>query len=406
MEKQVSCEHLKPGMYVSQLDRPWVETPFLFQGFFIQGSEDMDALRKHCHYVYIDAERGADVEQEIASPASGQKIAAKPALCPNQAVTYEDTVSFEDEFPTAKKNHQQVCTLMNSIMEEVQAGRKLNTAAAREIVNKTMPGILRNPNTFMWLSRLKKQDSYTYTHCVDACTLAIAFGRHLGLPREELETLAQGTLLADIGKMKIPPTILQKKTRLIPEEFALIKKHVHYTVEILKKTEGISEEIIEVAYHHHERYNGSGYPQGLGGDDIPLYARMAAIADCYDAMTSNRPYAKALSPHTAIQKLYEFRNVDFQDELVEQFVQCLGAYPVGTLVELSTGQVGVVLAQNRVRRLRPQVMILLDANKKTCSSYSVINLLHELDDEEGNPLMITNVLEAGAYGINPRDFYL
>lgn len=133
----------------------------------------MDALRKHCDYVYINMERGVDAGQGIAL-ASGQKIAAKPTLCPNQAVTYEDTVSFEDEFPAAKKNHQQASTLMNSIMEEVRAGRKLNTAAAREIVNKTIPGILRNPNTFMWLSRLKKQDSYTYTHCVDVCTLAIS----------------------------------------------------------------------------------------------------------------------------------------------------------------------------------------------------------------------------------------
>lgn len=409
MQKQISCERLKPGMYVSQLDRPWLETPFLFQGFFIRGSEDMDELRKHCRYVYIDTERGLDADPDLPqgstrSPAG--KTTVKAALGTNPPVIYEDSVPFEEEFLSAKQNYRQACALMNSIMEEIRAGKKLNTEAAREIVNTSMPSILRNPNAFLWLSRLKAQDSYTYTHSIDACTLAIVFGRSLGLPREELEPLAMGTLLADIGKMKIPPALLQKKTRLTPEEFVLVKQHVQYTVEILQKTEGISDEIIEVAYHHHERYNGKGYPKGLAGENIPLYARMAAIADCYDAMTSNRPYAEAISPHSALQKLYEFRNIDFQDELVEQFTQCLGAYPVGTLVELSTGQVGVVLAQNRVRRLRPQVMLLLDADKKPYNSYPLINLLHELDDSEGNPLAITNALEAGAYGINPRDFYL
>jgi HD-GYP domain-containing protein (c-di-GMP phosphodiesterase class II) len=213
-------------------------------------------------------------------------------------------------------------------------------------------------------------------------------------------------LLLDIGKMKVPEEILNKEATLTEAEFLEIKKHVDYGVEILRCTPGIDDNVIHIALTHHERYDGSGYPNGLPGDQIPVYGRIAAIIDCYDAMTSKRSYSEAVSPHNALQKIYNWRNKFFQDELVEQFLQCLGVYPTGSLVEMNTGEVGIVLSQNRTKRLKPRIMLLLDADKTTYKNFKIIDLVTEAADSSGNILNILCAHDPGAFGIDPTEFYL
>lgn len=407
MEKKVKTEDLKIGMYVARLDRPWVDTPFMFQGFYIRDQKDIDTLRQYCHYIFTDYDR-QELDDYRLQHMRAEEYAAKPGACelPTRKVNYETTTSIEEELVFARECHTNLAHLVNEIMTDVRAGKEINFPGARKIVSSMIESIARNPDAFMWLTKLKDTDSYTYKHSMDAAILAVTLGRHLGLTKHELQELAIGTLLFDIGKMKLPPELLSKPGRLTDAEFTLVKKHVEYSVDTLKQIKGISPRSIEIAMYHHERHNGSGYPHGLRGNQIPVFARIAAIVDCYDAITSDRTYNRAISSHDAIKQLYEWRNIDFQEEMIEQFIQCLGVYPTGSLVELSTGEVGVVLSQNRVRRLRPKIMLILDKDKVAYDHYPTLDLIKEETDKEGKPLEILTSHEPGAFGIDPHAFYL
>jgi HD-GYP domain-containing protein (c-di-GMP phosphodiesterase class II) len=185
-----------------------------------------------------------------------------------------------------------------------------------------------------------------------------------------------------------------------------VQKHVDYSVEIVSSIEGINDDVIEMVATHHERHNGSGYPKGLSGDKIPLFGKMAGIIDCYDAMISDRVYMSAISPHDAVRKLYDWSNIDFQLELVEQFIQVVGIYPVGTIIELSDGRIGVIVAHHRVWRLRPKIMLILDSDKNPYAQFDIIDTYKIEDDEDGNPLKIIKSVDPGIYGIDPQQFYL
>jgi len=409
MERKVSVLHLKLEMYVSGLDRPWDDTPFIIQGFFISTLEELQVLGKYCKFVYIDTDKGIVADEYIIDEP---KLKTTPYLEKfltgdvGKKVTYKDKTSSEEELPKADGAMKDASTKISSIMDQVRAGKNLDIKAVRGVVEPMLESIIRNSDAMMWLKQLRKKDSYTYSHSVDNCALAIAFGRHMGLSKTDIRTLSMGMLLMDVGKMRIPEEILNKTETLTPEEFEEIKNHGKYSVEILRETKGIHEDIINIAMTHHERFDGSGYPQGLIGVATPVFGRIAAIIDCYDAMTNKRPYGEPVSPHKALQEIYNWRNKYFQAELVEQFLQCLGVFPTGSLIEMATGEVGVVLAQNKTRRLMPKVMMLMDAGKKFYAEYKIIDLMKTPFNEAGEPMNISKGLDPGSYGIDPSEFYL
>ncbi len=405
MEKKVTIANLKLGMYVSQLDRPWVETPFLFQGFHINSNSEIALLSKYCQYIYIDSEKGEDAA--CCLPENGESDGLIKLLSKNNSKPiYEDTVSVEQEIIIARDTHREASETIASVMEDVRHGRKIDVVGLGKTVSGVISSILRNPDAFTWLTTLKSKNSYTYGHALDACTLAITFGRHLGLPREDLENLAFGALMFDVGKMKLPVELLTKPGRLTVEEFEMVREHVFLGVKLIKSTNGISNEAADIVLSHHERHNGKGYPHGIIGHKIPLFARIAGLVDVYDAITSDRCYANAMSQHNAIRKLYEWRNVDFQEELIEQFIQCIGVYPTGSVVELNNGEVGIILSQNRYRRLRPKVLIILDRNKVAYATPVIMDMIACEVDAAGQTLEIRNSLEPGSFGIDPREYYL
>lgn len=406
--QKVSVDNLDVGMYVSKLDRPWLETPFQLQGFLIRGDDEIAELRKYCEHVYIDLEQSSTLQgrsKSASSPGPRSSRGAPPGV-PPPSVEYRDRVSVEKEMEFAQNARASVSETVSNLMDAMREGKKPNIAQLRDSVTEMEGSILRNPDAFMLLRSLKERDDYTYSHCIDSSVLAIAFGRHLGLPKDQISDLSLGTLLADIGKTRVSPELLKSSRRLTGAELEQVKMHVTHSVNIMGELPGINPRVISVAATHHERFDGSGYPQGLGGSGIPILGSMAGLADWFDALTSDRPYANAESLQSVVQQLYERRDSSFPGELVERFIQMLGAYPVGALVELSNGEVGIVIGQNRHRRLRPKVMLVLDSEKRPLHVNLIRDLLSETTTEDGSELAVVTTLDPGAYGISPQDYFL
>ena len=407
-EIKVRIEDLVLGMYVSQLDKPWLDTPYLIQGFLLKTREDIEELSKHCDYVFVDVELSEEPKKKGPSFSGATRTdeEIKQQLIGTKPKKYKEKTKMNDELVGARDTHRALSHTVGDVMNDMANNKTLDANALKKAINPMLDSIISNPDAFAWLTRMKHKDNYTYNHAVSASVWAVAFGRHLGFPRPKLQSLALGAMLFDIGKMKLPEKLINNPKRYNQFEFELVKKHIDYSLEILKGTKGIGNDVIEMVAAHHERHNGSGYPKGLVGDQIPILAKIAGIVDCYDAIISDRVFVSAISPHDAVKKLYDWRDIDFQAELVEQFIQVVGIYPVGTVVELSNGQVGVIVAQHRVWRLRPQVMLLLDAEKKPLADFNVVNLFNETQDENGDPWDIVKCVEPGLYGIDPEEFYL
>ena len=408
MDRKVNTSYLKIGMYVSNLDRPWIDTPFLLEGFLIQSEEDLSLLNQYCKYVYIDTERGIEAEHYMEEEA---RLRTNPYLerflqDNKKQVEYENTKSVKEELPEAQVALESASSQVAHIMDDVKNGKNLDVAAVRGVVEPILDSIVRNSEAYMWLSMMQKKNKYSYSHSVDNCALAIAFGRHMGLPKKDLRTLAMGLLMMDVGNVRIPDPILDKTEKLSDIEYRIVKKHVQHGVDILRDTNGMNDDIVNIALTHHERFDGSGYPSGLVGVHIPVYGRMAAIIDCYDAMTSHRPYSTAKSPYAALQDIYNWRGTAFQPELVEQFLQCMGVYPTGSLIEMASGEVGIVLEQNTTQRMRPKIMLILDSDKTQLMEYKTLDLSKTFEDSSGFPLNIYRGLDPDSYGIDPAEYYL
>lgn len=394
IEKKIDISQLEIGMYISHLDRPWVDTPFIFQGFLVKDDKEIERTKKYCNYVYIDVERGKSADHYIKDDGINIKD-----LDPKE-------VKVEKIFHLAQKKHKKITNEIVRVMEHIKEGKHPNISVLVHEVMDMVESMLVNTDVFLLLSKLKSKDNYTYTHLISTSILATAFGKELGLKLEELQELAIGCLLFDVGKIKLPEEIILKTKPLSDEEQYLVREHVSHSIKILNNMKGISKTVIDIAVNHHERFNGSGYPQGKQGRQIPLYAQIAGIVDCYDAMTSDRIFKGAYSHDQAVRDLYTRADIDFHKDFIEQFVQCLGVYPSGGIVELSTGEVGIVLQQNRVRRLRPRIMIILNRNKESNNYFPVIDLMTEIEDRDGKPLSISKTLEPGAYEISAEEYYL
>ncbi|MAC33153.1 MAG: diguanylate cyclase [Haliea sp.] len=405
---KISTADLELGMYVSGLDRPWLETPFLLQGFRVASEDDLKTLQRYCQYVYVDIEKSRQQEHVLQRKQRIQRPRlSRQALFPTRKLTsYQDSSDWAEEYPRAESAVKQLSQGVEEIFQHARDGAALDVVRVKRSVEPMIDSISRNPDACIWLARLKQQDQYTYQHSLGASIWAVALGRQLGLPRSDLRSLAIGGLLFDVGKLRIDPELLHTDQPLSAEEFAEMREHVRYGIEMLGETGLMNTDVLDMVAHHHERHNGSGYPQGLKGDSIPVFARIAAIVDCYDAITSHRSYASATSPSAAIKMLYEAKDIDFQAELVEEFIQAVGIYPAGTLVELSSGEVAVVVAEYRTRRLRPRVMIILDAEKRPVTGVHMVDLLRETQCVDGSSLEIVAGLEPGSYGIDMNSIHL
>ncbi len=382
-------------MYVSELDCPWLETPFLFQGFHVRNDEEIAAVRSHCREIVIDTQ----VDDE---PPEADAVVPLPACPPAEAMR-----ELKDEIKQASGIHVAIYASVEDVMRELKSSGRLNVHKLEAAVLPMVDSVLRNPAAMSCLMRIRRKGAYLYSHALASSVWATALGREIGLDRDALRVVALGAMLLDVGKTRIPGEILDKPGKLDAAEIALVRRHVEFGLDLVKGSGDVDPRVLDMLSHHHERHNGSGYPQGLKGSEIPVYGRIAGVVDTYDAMITSRPYASTQSSYGALRQLRALAGTEFQSEIVDQFTQAIGMFPTGTLVLLNTGEVAVVTAQSRIRRLRPEVMIILDAEKRRLANYRVVNLnqVSATADDQAS-LWIESGLEPGAYGVDPAEYYL
>ncbi len=382
-------------MYVSELDRPWLETPFLFQGFYVRNDEEIAAVRSHCREIVIDTQ----VDDE---PPGAVAVVPLPTRPPAEAMR-----ELKDEIKQASGIHVAIYASVEDVMRELKSSGRLNVHKLEAAVLPMVDSVLRNPAAMSCLMRIRRKGAYLYSHALASSVWATALGREIGLDRDALRVVALGAMLLDVGKIRIPGEILDKPGKLDAAETALVRRHVEFGLDLVKGSGDVDPRVLDMLSHHHERHNGSGYPQGLKGSEIPVYGRIAGVVDTYDAMITSRPYASTQSSYGALRQLRALAGTEFQSEIVDQFTQAIGMFPTGTLVLLNTGEVAVVTAQSRIRRLRPEVMIILDAEKQQLANYRVVNLnqVSATADDQAS-LWIESGLEPGAYSVDPAEYYL
>ncbi|MCB1702685.1 MAG: HD-GYP domain-containing protein [Pseudomonadales bacterium] len=399
---KINTSELEVGMFVSGLDRPWLETPFIMQGFCVGSAEEIERLRNYCSYVFVDFAKSRNKDHPLLKRIRAVSTAVPIAdIFPGRPLKpYPTTSEWKEESAQAWLVLDSLVDDVNAIFEHVSDGGALNVIRLKKSVEPVVESMSRNPDACIWLARLKQHDQYAYQHSLSASIWAVALGRQLGLPRHDLRSLAIGCMLMDVGKLRVDPDLLRAPRQLTEEESDRMREHVAHGVNIARESGMINQDVLDIVAHHHERFDGSGYPQGLVGDRIPPMARIAAIVDTYDAVTSNRSHAKAISPSDAIKLLYQSRNIEFQAELVEVFIQAVGIYPAGTIVELTSGEVGVVVSEYRTRRLKPKILMLLDKRKYRLREPRLIDLSEVQGDPDAPPLGIARSLEPGAYDID------
>jgi HD-GYP domain-containing protein (c-di-GMP phosphodiesterase class II) len=337
-----------------------------------------------------------------------QEFEARASLLPPgiHVQTYQTVVSVEEEAPRAREVVAQSTDLLDKLVHDIRLGQSFEVDRVEEIVDDMVDSIVRNPQALMWVAKLREQDITAYGHGLQVSVYLTSFGRHLGFPRAQLAQLAQVGLLLDIGKIRLPRELLQKQGRLTDVEFDSAKAHVQHGIEILRETPNFPRDVLAGIEQHHERMNGSGYPRGLVGEEIGIFGRMAGIVDCFAALTNHRPYAAAVSSYEALRSIAAWGGEYFHEPLVQQFVSSVGVFPVGSLIELNTGEVAIVVEHSKVRRLKPRVLVVTDPDKQPVSYPAMLDLLYNPKRGGDEAAFIKRGLAPGAYGLDLKDFYL
>lgn len=378
MRKKISVLDLKLGMYVDELCGSWMEHPFFRSAFKLTKTKDLQTLQQ-CGIteVWIDTSKGLDIAvQSRAASENDEQLKTNEALlqATKTAERTETHVSLDEELDTARKIQTKAKLAITSMFQEARMGNALPIGETASLVEEISQSITRNSGALLSLARLKTKDDYTYLHSVAVCALMIALGKQLNVEDDLLQSLGMAGLLHDIGKMAIPDDILNKPGRLTDQEFEIIKAHPVRGWEVLKSASDVDDIALDVCRHHHERIDGNGYPDQLANDDLSLYAKMGAVCDVYDAITSNRSYKDAWEPADAIRKMAEWKTGHFDETVFNAFVKTVGIYPAGTLVKLQSGRLGVVTDQSAKSLLTPKVKIFFSSNAKAPIPMKIVDL--------------------------------
>jgi HD-GYP domain-containing protein (c-di-GMP phosphodiesterase class II) len=360
----LTTNDLRPGMFVAALDRLWLHTPFPPDGFYLRDHKQIAKLRRFCTFVYIDPRKSRETTELQSTPFVHLPVSTLAPAVGAQSVG--------DEMPWARHAMDTLVDKIRQMIRDVRGGRLPDLQALKTGLIPAVDSIQRCPDALLWLIRMEPPAGYLYRRACGTAIIAAVYGYRLGFDQTAIRELALGGLLLDIGKSEVPVTIMAKPDALTDFEYGMVRKHVDHAQEMVRLMIDVPERVVEMVSSHHERYDGSGYPQQQRGAEIPLFARIAGIADTFDAMTQQRHYAPAVSAHTALRYLSGQRHAKFDDALLQEFIHAMGIYPTGTWVELLDGSVGIVCAQDAGWPLTPRIAVLLDGAGQRHAPHTVV----------------------------------
>lgn len=414
-QKKIAVHDLEVGMFVSDLDRPWHQTPFPVQGFHVRSQDDVRALASHCKWVMVDVAemRGAPELTENSAPRFGRKSGRRgqgrdvlqlPPLSIREPVRYEEATTLKKEIKASKHLLDDMDIALHRLFETMRVDGVVDLKPIAEVTSKIVSSVVRQPDALLLLSRTRQHDDYVYRHALNTSIWALVCGRHLGLNEGLLNHLGLGCLLSQVGKSALPKELLSREGKLDASEYTQYREYVNKGVEMLSDS-GLSRAVLSVVQGHRERHNGSGFPEGIRGDRIPLLAKVAGIAEFFESLIGPREAAVPVTPDKAVALLYEMRNIEFQDDLVENFIQSIGIYPTGSLVELSDGQRGMVMSHSPERRLWPRIMLMTDSDCNPLKSAKIIDLARYNEARTaGEAVTIRECLPHGTEDLDPSSY--
>lgn len=399
MLKKIRLDQIKVGMFIHDMDLAWMNHPFLKNRFKVEHDKTIQRISGlGIKYVIIDTRKGLDLDTAPAIDEIQRNLEEQSEKVALSLTGLKKEISVEEEINTARSILSEAGRTVQDLMQRVRFGKRVAVEAVESITEKIIDSVFRNKDALIILSRMKSKDEYTFMHSVSVATLTAAFSLALDLERDKIVPIATGALLHDIGKARIPLEILNKTGELTEEEFRIVKSHVEHGCQILTSASGLSPEALDIAAQHHERIDGSGYPHGLKGNAISKVGQMSAIVDVYDALTSERCYKGPWEPSHVLKKLLEWSPDHFKTELVHKFIRCLGIYPVGTLVQLTSGMVGIVMEQCEKDLLKPKIRIIYNAKEGCYIPVKELNLAQRTED------FIHSVVTPAKYNIDINNF--
>jgi putative nucleotidyltransferase with HDIG domain len=400
--KKIQASQLKAGMFVHELGGDWFSHPFLRSRFTCSAKDVDKVIEAGIRELYIDTSRGTDVADGRVAEEVEREVEAEMLAAVTQAEAPTLRVSLAEEMSRAKKLHEQAHRAVHDVMHDVRLGKAIQVDNVESLVDEITESVVRNSGALVSLLRLKTADEYTFLHSVAVSTMMVTFANSLGLERELVRQAGIGGLLHDIGKMKVPDTVLNKPGRLTDDEFRIIKQHPGDGHAILLESPGVGPIPLDITRHHHERMDGSGYPDKLPGEGITQMARMAAIVDVYDAITSQRCYHEGMQPTEALRKMWEWSKFHFDQALLQAFMRTIGIYPIGSLVRLESGRLGVVVDQNAGNLLTPKVRVFFSTKANAHIPPQLLDLSRSLGAGGGD--RIVNHETPEKWGVDPMRF--
>jgi HD-GYP domain-containing protein (c-di-GMP phosphodiesterase class II) len=421
----VDIAFITPGMYIAQLDRSWLETPFVKRGFEIKEENEIHLLRKFCKHVYVDTSRSSVPEGQILeahvavvkdpfAPKVSGKTGNRPISIARKLLRLiqrfglagrSTEVSLTRELSQARDAYDYAVKGMTEILAEVKAGKGVNVDTLKDAMDPFVDSLCRNTDAMAWICYLKTSNDPGPCINLSSAVWSVIMGRHLEMDRHALGNLAMGGVLLDIGNAQIPESMLVSDASSSADEDEIVQMHVDYGVKIVRTTPGVHDDVLTMVRCHHEYHDGSGYPQALEGKDIPIFGRIAGIANHYDAQISGMAGGPARSSYDAICELNVLAGKKFQKEVVNSFVQAMGMFPTGSLVELNTGEVAFVVEQSKSRRLRPRLMLVTNEEKQPLDSGKALDLSRVPDSGTSRKARwIVKGHEAGAFNLDPQNY--
>ena len=380
MIKKIATSQLQVGMFISNLDASCLEHNFITTQFPVSNEETIRKVHQTgIKSVYIDTAKGSDLQDAATAAEVSNDLDKKTLKIAEDNEHLDNQVSVQEEIERARGIYKEAHNIMQDLMEDIRLGKQVEVERVEPISEQLVESVFRNKDALISLSRIKDKDHYTFMHSVSVAGLMITFGRAMGFDMSLIKEISIGGMLHDVGKMMTPNNVLNKPGKLDDGEFKIMKSHVVYSKELLEGKPGITQAALDVAAMHHERIDGSGYPLGLKGDEISQVGQMSTIVDVYDALTSVRVYKSAWEPNLALKKLMEWSDHHFNPTLVQQFIRCLGIYPIGTLVELDSGNIAIVIEQGEKDLLSPTVKVIYNNKKKGLVPVSILDLSKTAD---------------------------